>query len=52
MTLCIKIGYGEPRGAESREGFPTLADSSWVYLGYKTLDSDWLTKFRGFRTRF
>ena len=25
---CIKIGYSEPRGAESREGSLTLAESS------------------------
>ena len=27
---CIKIGYSEPRGAESREGSSTLAESSRV----------------------
>ena len=26
-TLCIKIGYKEPRGAESREGSSTPAES-------------------------
>ena len=35
-TLCIKIHYSEPRGAVSREGSSTLAESSRV------LDSDWL----------
>ena len=30
MTPCIKIGYSEPRGAESREGSSTLAESSRV----------------------
>ena len=49
-TLCIKIGYNEPRGAESREGSSTLAKSSRVFLGI--LDSDWPTKFRVFRARF
>ena len=29
-TLCIKIGYSEPRGAESREWSSTLAESSQV----------------------
>ena len=26
----IKIGYSKPRGAESREGSSTVAESSWV----------------------
>ena len=29
-TLCIRRGYSEPRGAESREGSSTLAESSRV----------------------
>ena len=29
-TACIKIGYSEPRGAESQQGSSTLAKSSWV----------------------
>ena len=29
---CIKIGYSEPRGAETREGSPTLAESFWVFF--------------------
>ena len=28
--LCIKIGYNEPKGAESREETSTLAESSRV----------------------
>ena len=46
--LCIKIGYSKPAsrvgsaGAESREGYPTVADSVWVFLGTVILDSDWL----------
>ena len=29
-TLCFKIGYSDPRRAESREGSSSLAESSWV----------------------
>ena len=54
-TLCIKIGYSKPKGAESREprtesrdGFSTLAESSRVFLGDELLDSNWLRKFKGF----
>ena len=45
---CIKIGYSEPRGVESREGSSTLAESVWVFFGTVILDSDWLTRFQGF----
>ena len=45
-TLCIEIGYSEPRGAESREGSSTLAESSRVLysdcLGDEILGVDWL----------
>ena len=51
-NLCFKIGYSEPRAAESREGSSTLAESSRVFLGDVILDSDWLAKFRVFRARF
>ena len=42
---CIKIGYSKQRGAESREGSSTLAESVWVFFGTVIIDSDWLTKF-------
>ena len=42
-TLCIKIGYSEPRGAERREVSSTLAENSRVFLGDVILDFDWLT---------
>ena len=42
---CIKIDHSEPRGAESREGSPTVAESVWVFFGTVILDSDWLTMF-------
>ena len=48
-TLCMKISYGKPSGAESREGSSTLAENSRVFLGYVFFDSDWLTKCKAFR---
>ncbi len=41
----IKIGYSEPRGAESREGSSILAENFWFFFGTVILDSDWLTRF-------
>ena len=29
-TLCIKMGYSESTGAESREGSSALSERSWV----------------------
>ena len=42
---CIKIGYSEPRGAESREGSSTRGRERLGFFGTVILDSDWLTKF-------
>ena len=41
-TLCIKIGYSEPRGAESREWSSTLAGNFREFLGDVILVSVWL----------
>ena len=47
-TLCIKTSYSKPNRAESPEGSLTPAESSRLFLGEAILDSDWLTKIRGF----
>ena len=47
-TLYIKIDYSKQSGAESHEGSSTVVESSRVFLGDVILDSDWLTKFKGF----
>ena len=50
--LCNKIGYSEPREAESREGSSTQAESVWLFsaLWYSILIG-W-RGFRVFRARF
>ena len=57
-SLCIKIGYSEPSGAESRDGTSTRAESSRVTYcsirladdsGDVILDSDWLPRAEGSR---
>ena len=39
-SLCFKISYSEPTGAESREGTSILAESCRVFLGDVILNSD------------
>ena len=44
----FKIDYRAPTRAASRKGSSTLAESSRVFFGVVILNSDWLTKFKGF----
>ena len=47
-TLCIKISYSKPNGAEIRIGSSILAEKSRVFLGAVIFDYNWLTEFKGF----
>ena len=47
-TLCIKIDFSDPNGAENLKGSLTLTVSSRVIPEDVILDSDWLAKFKSF----
>ena len=47
---CSKIDYSEPRGAESREGSSTLAESVWVFFDTRFWLAEEVLVF--FRARF